>query len=331
MKGAVHAMLSKERVRAALRREKPDRVPFNFWMDRRLLKEYEDRYGEYFRVERYGADIIEAYMNLQWPQGKGVERDGTVWVAEPLWAKEWQGPSGFMWPDPAAPENFAMLERELKNQPDKAVIVNVQGITTIMHGIRAEGDLYADFFERPDDVQEFFARFGEVNAQFVTQVCERYPAVTAIYVQDDICGSNGVMFSPDILDRFIYLANDQPIKAAREAGKPAMYHSDGKIDDVVEHFIELGVCAINPLQPNVNDFEVFMARFGGRIAVFGGLDNCFVIPDGTPEQVREHVLHAFHTLGSDGGLILSSHDIAPHCPEENIETLVRTICEECTY
>lgn len=324
-------MTSKERVETALRLEKPDRVPFNFWMDRRLLSQYEERYGEYFRVEHYGGDVIESYVNLQWPQGKGVERDGTVWVTEPLWTEGWRGVNGIPWPDPAAPENFAMIERDLENQPDKAILVNVQGVMTIMHDIRAEVDLYVDFFERPDDVQGLFTKVGEVMARFVTVVCERYPEITAIYVQDDICSTRGVMFSRDILDRFVYLANDQPIKAARDACKPVAYHSDGMIFDIIEHLIELEVCAVNPLQANLHDFDEFMRRFGGRIGVYGGLDNLFIIPDGSPEEVREHVLHGFRTLGKHGGLILSSHDIPIHCPEENIEVMVKTIREECVY
>ena len=325
------SMSSKERVEAALRLEKPDRVPFNFWMDRRLLARYEAKYGEYFRVEHYGGDVIESYVNLEWPQGKTVQRDGTVWVVEPLWAHGWQGIAGIEWPDPEDSKNFDMIERDLRNQPDKAILVNVQGVMTVMHGIQSETDLYVDFFERPDDVQEFFAKVGEVMARFVTIVCDRFPEITAVYLQDDICSSRGVMFSQDVLDRFIYMANDQPIKAARDAGKPVVYHSDGMIFDIIEHLIELDVCAVNPLQANLHDFEEFMTRFGGRIGVYGGLDNLFIVPDGSPEEVREHVLHGFRTLGGNGGLILSSHDIPVHCPEENIEIMVKTIREECVY
>ena len=134
-------MTSKERVETALRLEKPDRVPFNFWMDRRLLAQYEEKYGEYFRVEHYGGDVIESYINLRWPEGKTVKRDGTSWMTEPLWPDGWGRTDGFAWPDPEDPDNFAMVERDLKSQPDKAVFVNVQGVMTIMHGIRSEVDL----------------------------------------------------------------------------------------------------------------------------------------------------------------------------------------------
>jgi uroporphyrinogen decarboxylase len=324
-------MTSLERIQAALRFEKPDRVPFNFWMDRRLLRQYELRYGPYFRVEHYGADVIESPLMLPWPSGEALERDGTAWMMKPLWNEGWQGVNGIAWPNPEAPENFTGIEHDLRSHPDKAIFVNVAGITGIMHGIRSEADLFTDFCERPGDVQEIFAKIGAVLARAVENLCARCPAIAAIYVQDDVCSSHGCMFSPDTFERFIYLVNDQPIRAARAAEIPVVYHSDGKTDDILEHLIGLGVSAINPLQPTLHDFNAFMRRFGGRIGVYGALDNCFVIPDGTPEEIREHVLDAFHILGSTGALILSSHDIPSYCPHENIEVMVKTIREDCLY
>jgi uroporphyrinogen decarboxylase len=322
---------SRERVLMALRHERPDRVPFNFWMDRRLMDQYIEEMGHYFRVDRYGADVIETFPLLPWPSGEGMMRDGTMWVTKHLWEDEWGGAASLNWPDPHDPKYYEIIENDVKNKPDKALFVNIAGITTLMHGIRAEQDLYMDFYDRPDDVLEVFDKFGEIMAETVRVVCEKFPEIAAIYVQDDLCAKNGPVFSPDMLEKFIYFVNDRPIRAAREAGKPVVYHSDGKTEAVTEHLIELGVSAINPLQPHLNDFDQFKEQFGGRMAVYGALDNCFIIPDGTPEEVRRHVLDSFEKLGKDGGLILSTHDIPLHCPRENVEMMVKTITEECVY
>ena len=60
-------------------------------------------------------------------------------------------------------------------------------------------------------------------------------------------------------------------------------------------------------------------------------DNCFTIPQGTPEQVREHIDGQFRLLGKPfGGLILSSHDIDITTPDENIDAMVAAI-KSCTY
>lgn len=324
-------MTSRERVELALSFKRPDRVPFNFWMDRRLLAQYEEKYGPYFRVEHYGGDVIEVYENLRWPMGETVERDGTVWLTKPMWPDGWEGEKNMAWPNPEDPANFAALERDIRNQPDKAIFLNVAGILCVMHFIESENHMFLDFYERAEEVQAFFRKAGELMARFVTVACDRYPEIAAVYVQDDLGFSHGPMFSTDILEQFVYVANDQPILAAREAEKPVVYHSCGKVYEFVDHLIDLGVCALNPLQPNVNDLDEFVTKYSDRIGVYGGLDSCFIIPDGTPEQVHEHVLGLFEKLGKDGALILSSHDIPPHCPEENIDMLVRTITDECVY
>ena len=54
-------MTSKERVLAALEFRRPDRVPFNFWMDRRLMAQYEEKYGPDWRVRVFDADVVETF------------------------------------------------------------------------------------------------------------------------------------------------------------------------------------------------------------------------------------------------------------------------------
>jgi len=80
-------MNSKERFLIALNNEKPDMVPFNFWMDRRLMEQYEKRLGHrHWRVTHYGADVIETFGLLNFPTGRMEEHSGTSWLEEPLFA-----------------------------------------------------------------------------------------------------------------------------------------------------------------------------------------------------------------------------------------------------
>jgi len=119
---------------------------------------------------------------------------------------------------------------------------------------------------------------------------------------------------------------------ARKYNIPVMFHSDGNVSELLDHLIKIGVCAVNPMQPHLNDAGQFKEKYGDKLAVYGGLDNCYIIPDGTPEDVREHVSEVFNILGkSDGALIFSTHDIPEYTPKENIEALISTIKNECNY
>ena len=99
---------------------------------------------------------------------------------------------------------------------------------------------------------------------------------------------------------------------------------------IVNLFVEYGFDGINPLEPRYNDPGEFVAKSGGKLVLYGGLDNCVSIPDGTPDQVREHVRNQFGILGRDNKLIFSSHDIPSKCPRENLDAMVAAI-KECRY
>jgi uroporphyrinogen decarboxylase len=112
---------------------------------------------------------------------------------------------------------------------------------------------------------------------------------------------------------------------AKNADKFVVYHSDGNITDVLDSLLEMGVNAVNPLQPEFNDFDVFKSKYHGKLAVYGGIDNTKIIPTGTTDEVRAHIRDIYARLGVGGGLILSSHDIPIYCPHENIEAMVDEI------
>lgn len=73
---------SKERVLTALAGDRPDRVPFSFWMDRRLMEDYAQRFGdEHFRVSHYGADVIETLLQPDMP-ARSMSTDGQLTIGD---------------------------------------------------------------------------------------------------------------------------------------------------------------------------------------------------------------------------------------------------------
>jgi uroporphyrinogen decarboxylase len=123
----------------------------------------------------------------------------------------------------------------------------------------------------------------------------------------------------------------QLVEIAAARGVPVLFHCCGKIMDIMDDFVNLGVHAINPLQPHLNDLSEFKHSYGDKLALYGGGDNCFAISQGTTEDVKKHVLDVFETVGKpDGGLIFSTHDIDINVPPQNIEVLVETI-KNCRY
>lgn len=317
-------MTSKERVLAALHFQPVDRLPFNFWMDRRLMARYEADYGPDFRLTQYGADVVETFPLLAWPTAPGVDRDGSTWHTQPL-LRDWADADGLELPSAAEDAVYDHINRHLYRFADKAILVNIPGPLTVLHGIRLMDNLFVDMIDHREELHRLIRRVMAIQDEVIERTM-RLP-VTALYFQDDVASSKGLMFSPAMVQEFVLDYFRRGIEVARNLGKPVIYHSDGAVGAILDRLVQMGINAVNPLQPDFNDFAQFKARYHGKLAVYGGIDNTKIIPDGTPQDIRDHIRRTAGVLGAGGGLILSSHDIPLHCPRENVEAMVGAIVE----
>jgi uroporphyrinogen decarboxylase len=190
-----------------------------------------------------------------------------------------------------------------------------------------ENGMY-DLFDYPDECQAFVNRVADYEVQLVEGLADR--DVDIVYIAGDICSATGPMLSWDMLVRYVFEPVSKITDAAKKLGIPIFYHTDGAVSDVLDLFVEYGFDGINPLQPHLNDIGIFKKKYGDRLLLYGGLDNCYAIPDSTADGVRRHVRDTFDILGKDGGWIASSHDIPDYVPMENLEALTdELIC--CVY
>lgn len=323
-------MTSRERVRKVLAGEIPDRVPFNFWMDRDAMAEYDKTLGDNFRVSYYDADVIEVPLLLPWWTELHAEvkvESGTVWQVKPL-LDTLERTDSLAMPDP---DNLAYYDniREVREKyPDKAIFVNV--IVPLEHGfnLRLYEGLFFDMYDKPEILEAFLMRIGDVLARISEHLCDM--DIDVLYLMGDLCDNNGPMMSKDCLRRFWLNPIRKCMEVAKKKGTWLIYHCDGRVMDILDLFVEAGFDGINPLQNDVNDTEGFARDYGDRLKVYGGLDNRQIIPNGTPEDVENHVKELFQVLGRNGGLILSSHDIPGYTPKENLDAMVTAI-KKCVY
>ena len=323
-------MNSKLQVLKALSHEKPDRVPFNFWMDRRLMDRYEKQFGHrHWRVTRYNADVIETFASLDFPHGRRIEHEGSPWMTEP-YPMSWDHIEKIPLPNPQHDNVYSNLQRDIQEFPNHAIFLDLITTFGVIAGMRGYENIYLDMLDHPDEFKALSRRIGNVLNVAVERACKM--GITALYLMEDLATARGLSMSPDMMKEFCLDFAIEQVHIAKKYGIPVLFHSCGKIMDLLKPLIDMGICCINPLQPHLNDFQEFESLYGKDLAVYGGLDNSFIIPYGTPDEVRKHVLEVFEILGSnDGSLILSTHDIPFDTPAENIETMIKTIVEQCHY
>lgn len=325
-------MTSRERVQCILRNELPDRLPFNFWMDRSLMAKLDQELGENFRICHYDADVIESGPWVWWfpelaDRWERVEERGIVWVKKyPLETAD--DLDLLVMPDMEIPGITAGIRADREKYPDRAIFVPILHPFEMLANHFGFENLFYALYDDEDRVMQALDDLSKAIARLTERVMEE--DIDVVYLMGDICTTKGEIMSRDMLRKFCFDPMKPAIEAAHAKGMKVFMHTDGNVMNILDLFVEYGIDGINPLQSNCNDKEVFARDYGDKLMLYGGIDNCFVIPNGTVEEVRQHIRDNFRILGKNGRYIPSSHDIPETVPMENVDAMVDEL-KKCTF
>ena len=189
--------------------------------------------------------------------------------------------------------------------------------------IRGLDQLLTDMITGEDRAACLLDRITELSAfrakRFATA------GVDVIHIGDEVGMQDRMFISPDTWRKWLKPRLAQVIGAAREV-KPdvvVFYHSDGFVEPIIPELSEIGINALNPVQPECMDPAAVKERYGDRLAFWGTVGIQNTLPFGTPDDVEAEVKLRIETVGRGGGLYLSpTHVIAPEVPYENLFALV---------
>lgn len=176
-----------------------------------------------------------------------------------------------------------------------------------------------DLIERPDWAHFLLDRLTDIarrNAEMLAAA-----VIDLLALDDDIGMPGTMMISPATWRTFFKPRLAEIIQSARRV-KPdlrVLYHSDGCFEPIVGDLMEIGVNAINPLQPEYMDAENIRRRFGPRLALWGTLGRQTTFSFAKPDEIRAEVRQRIETLGPSGLILSPAYDIdEPDVPRENI-------------
>lgn len=143
-----------------------------------------------------------------------------------------------------------------------------------------------------------------------------------LFLGDDVGMQKTVMMSDSLYCEWLKPRIKRVIDAARAINPDIIvfYHSCGFVEPFIEHFIEVGIDVLNPVQPECMDFKEIHDRYGDRISFHGTVGTQTTMPFGTPEEVAETVRRNLDICGKKGGLLVCpTHLLEPEVPWENIK------------
>jgi uroporphyrinogen decarboxylase len=226
------------------------------------------------------------------------------------------------------PSRFAGLRRQaeaIRNNTPYAVVSGISGVIYetcwYMRGLeRWYMDLVSD--------QEFCAALLDRVLKFWLDwfrlfLDEVGDLVDVVMIGDDLAGQSGPLFRPDIYRLLVKPRQRQLTQYIRSRTKAKIwYHTCGSCIALVDDLIENGVDILNPVQISAKDMDpaALKERFGRRISFWGGaIDAQHVLPNTTPDIIRQHVRHNLAALMPGGGYVFNNvHNIQAGVPPENI-------------
>ncbi len=125
------------------------------------------------------------------------------------------------------------------------------------------------------------------------------------------------------------------LQAALAPHAKRFFHSDGNVRPLIPDFIEIGVDILNPVQATAVGMDpIELKREYGRDLIFwgAGVDTQSILPNGTPQEVKDDVRRNIEALAAGGGYVFNTvHNIQADVPPQNILAMWEALQEFGVY
>ncbi len=340
-------MSPRERWLAVLKRQKPDRVPMDYWgtdeatfnLMKHLGCETKREALEKLHID-FVVKVEARYIGPPLPRGLDVfgRRYENVGYGTGVYEECVNHPlakfrtveeieRNYSWPSPDWWDYSALPEQVKGNE-----MYPIQGGGSepflIYKDLRGQEQAFIDLIENPKLVHYCLNILFELAYENTRRIFEAIPdKVTLAYVAEDLGAQNDLMFSPAHIQEFLMPGMKKIIDLSHQGGAFVFHHNDGSIRRIIPAMIEAGIDLLNPIQWRCAGMqrEGLKRDFGDKVIFHGGVDNQYTLPFGTVEEVRQEVADNLRILGEGGGYILAPcHNIQAISPVENVIALYET-------
>jgi len=341
-------MTSRERVLTALAHAEPDRVPINYManpeIDERLKAHYGLAKGDDEGLRRaLGVDFrcLEAPYVGPKLHADVPDRVIDTWGIHRRWIEHTAG--GYWdycdwplreatleeveaWPMPN-PDHFDYARvlqwcRQyegyciMTGSPGMGDIINSTGMIRTMEQVLI--DLATD---NPAGLRLTDRRLA-VQAEVLRRTLEAVGGrIDLVWLGEDLGTQIGPMISRPLFRKHIRPRHQKFVDIARAFNLPVMIHSCGSSSWAFDDFLEMGIRAVDTLQPEARDMApaYLKSRWGDRLAFHGMISTAGPVAYGTPEDVVRSVRETLDVMMPGGGYCLApTHQLQSNSPTENV-------------
>ena len=229
----------------------------------------------------------------------------------------------YEFPDYSRPEYDARFARftDKPASPDRTRYALVGGATEYgvlwyrMWWLRGMANAMKDTVGDDGFVEELLGRVLDSRLSYLRRVLEGN--ADGVTFGDCWGGQDALMISPPRWRQLFKPAYKRLFDEVHDAGKHVFMQSDGCTTAILDDWLEIGVDVLC-VQLNVVDLKN-VAPYRGKVCFYSDPDRQHILPDGSPQQVDEHICEVVNTLKAPDGGLLGSISITQNEPLENIE------------
>lgn len=248
-----------------------------------------------------------------------------AWVEEHKGAiTNWEEFENYPFPEPEEID-YSIIDEARKHLPEGMKIVTGTGgifeETSFLMGFET---LAISLYEEPRLVKAVFDRVGEILLGITREAGERCEEdLGALWLSDDIAYTEGTLLSPKAYREYLFPWYEKIGALCRKMEVPYMYHSDGKLWEVLDDLSKCGINAIHPIEPKAMDIVEVKEEYGDTFCILGGVNLDYPLSRGTPEEVEREVKRLVKEIAPGGGYCLgSSNSIPEYVPLENYKAML---------
>jgi uroporphyrinogen decarboxylase len=227
----------------------------------------------------------------------------------------------FDWPDPEAWEIGHLREHcdEWDDWPKAAGCYEPFYLYCHLRGME---QALQDLVENPAIAEAALERIYLIHERLIRRVLDAVGSrIDFVYVAEDLGTQDSLLMSPAAFRRFLKPRMARIIDLVHSYGVKAFHHDDGACRPLIPDLIEIGIDVLNPIQWRCRgmDREGLARDFGSQLVFHGGVDNQRTLPFGTPEDVRREVLDNLRIFRKCRGYVVAPcHNMQANTPTANV-------------
>jgi uroporphyrinogen decarboxylase len=331
-------MTSEERVMGALQRKPIDRVPtFEWEISRNLIQAMTPGADTEGFIEQMDIDGIVVHVKYQAEMiDEKTFRD--EWgIIRTKTAEEQHIPSGspvqneedlenYLLPDPDAPYRLDNVKTALERFKGKrAVILHLNDVFSLPSRIMSFDEFLMAIYTDPDLVQKLISLTVDYNIEIAKRAWDL--GLRIVMTGDDICYSNGPMFSPDQFRELFFPYYMKVMTAYKDIGFLVIKHGDGDVRPIIDMLTAPPIDCYDPMDPSAGmKLSWFKEKYGLRLCLKGNVDCAQTLTFGSVDDTVQETKECLRIgMPGYGYICSSSNSLHSKVKPENYRAMLDTI------